>query len=249
MKALITGASSGIGRDMARILSKYGYDLILVARRKARLEELKKELKTDVRMITMDISTTYHCMKLYNLVKEDEFDIVINNAGYGVFGEFSKTDLNHELDMIDLNVKTVHTLTKLFLNDMRERNKGYILNVASSAAFMPGPLMASYYATKSYVLRLTEAIYEELKREGSSVSVSVLCPGPVGTEFNKVAGVEFGVKALTSASVAKYAIDKMFQKKLVIVPGFTMKFIHFIIRFLPLKLILHFTYHIQKAKK
>ena len=158
MKALITGASSGIGRDIARELSNRGYDLILVARRKSRLEELANELNTKVEIIDMDISSTYNCMQLYNKVKKDNIDILINNAGFGLFGSFDETNLDKELDMIDLNIKAVHVLTKLFLKDFIEKDKGYILNVASSAAFVPGPLMATYYATKAYVLQLTEAL-------------------------------------------------------------------------------------------
>ena len=160
MKALITGASSGIGRDMARVLSEMGYDLILVARRKTKLEKLQKELKTNVEIIPMDISSTYNCMSLYNQVKKQDIDIVINNAGFGVYGEFVNTNIDKELDMIDINIKTVHTLTKLFLKDFKAKDKGYILNVSSSAAFLPGPLMASYYGTKSYVYQLTTAISE-----------------------------------------------------------------------------------------
>ncbi len=119
MKALITGASSGIGADMARILSSRGYDLILVARNKAKLEKLKKELKTDVEIVIMDLASTFNCMKLYNKLKKEDIDILINNAGFGVFGKFDETDLEKELDMIDVNIKAFHTLTKLFLQDFK----------------------------------------------------------------------------------------------------------------------------------
>ncbi len=249
MKALITGASSGLGRNFSIILSEMGYDLILVARRKKKLETLKKELKTNVEIITLDISSSYNCMKLYEQVKDEDIDILINNAGFGVFGEFTKTNIEKELDMIDLNIKAVHMLTKLFLKYFKKKNKGYILNVASSAAFLPGPLMASYYATKSYVFNLTMAIYEELKKEKSNVYVGALCPGPVDTEFNKVAGVKFGVKALQPDEVCKYAINKMFKRKLLIIPGFTMKFVYIFNRFVPMKLKLKMAYNIQKSKK
>ncbi len=248
MKALITGASSGIGRDMARILSSRGYDLILVARRKDRLEKLKKELNTNVEIIALDISSTFNCMKLYNKVKKQDIDIVINNAGFGIFGSFSETKLDPDLDMIDLNIKAVHSLTKVFLQDFKEKNKGYILNVASSAAFQGGPLMATYYATKAYVLRITEAIHEELRRENSNVYVGVLCPGPVNTEFNDVANVKFGVKALDSYDVAEYAIKSMFKRKLIIIPGLMMKVTNVLGNFIPRKLKLRMTYNIQKRK-
>ncbi len=249
MKALITGASSGIGADMARVLSDMGYDLILVARRKTRLNRLKKELKTNVEIIPMDLSTTFHCMELYNLVKKEEIDVVINNAGFGLFGKFSDTKLEKELDMIDLNIKAVHTLTKLFLKDFKKKDHGYILNVASSAAFMPGPLMSTYYATKAYVLHLTEAIYEELRSEKSKVVVSCLCPGPVDTEFNKVAGVRFSLKELDSYKVANYAIKKLFHRKTIIVPGMMMKLSIFSTRFVPRKGLLRITHAIQHRKE
>ena len=248
MKALITGASSGIGRDMARILSRKGYDLILVARREERLKELKSELKTNIEIISLDVSEVENCYNLYNQVKKQDIEIVINNAGFGIFGKFTDIDLEKELNMIDVNIKAVDILTKLFLKDFKEKNKGYILNVASSAAFLPGPLLSSYYATKAYVLRLTEAIYEELRREKSNVYVGVLCPGPVNTEFNKVANVRFALKGLTSEYVAKYAIEKMLKRKLIIIPGFVMKCAKFAIRFVPEKLLLRVAYNQQKRK-
>ena len=248
MKALITGASSGIGRDMARILSEQGWDLILVARRKDKLEKLKKQLKTDVKIITMDVSSTFNCTKLYNRVKDEDIDLLINNAGFGKFGEFNNIKLDEELDMIDVNIKAVHILTKLFLNDFVEKDKGYILNVASSAAFQSGPLMATYYSTKAYVLHLSEAIYEELRKNKSNVSISVLCPGPVRTEFNKVAKVKFNLKSLESYDVAEYALKKTFKRKLVIIPGIGIKLGTFANRLLPRKLMLRIIYKIQQKK-
>lgn len=249
MKALITGASSGLGADMARVLVNEGYEVILVARRKTKLEKLAKELGDKAQIIIMDVSSTFNCMKLYNKVKKEKIEILINNAGFGLFGEFSNSNIDKELDMIDLNIKGVHTLTKLFLKDFKKRDKGYILNVASSAAFMPGPLMSTYYASKSYVLNLSEAIYQELKKEKSNVSISVLCPGPVDTEFNRVANVSFSIKAQNSMDVAKYAIKKMFDEKLIIIPSFKMKAAIFLTRFTPRKLLLKIVYNIQKSKQ
>lgn len=249
MKALITGASSGMGADMARVLVDEGYDVILVARRKTKLEKLQKELEDKAKVIVKDISSTFNCMELYNEVKDEDIDILINNAGFGVFGEFNKTNLDRELDMIDLNVKSVHTLTKLFLKDFIKKDKGYILNVASSAGFMAGPLMSTYYATKNYIVSLTSAIYEELRREGSNVSISALCPGPVDTEFNKVARVHFSIKGLDSMEVSKYAIKKMFDEKLIIVPSLKMKLGLFFLRFIPRKLMLKISYKIQNGKR
>ena len=248
MKALITGASSGIGRDMARVLSNKGYDLVLVARDLNRLNELKQELKTNVDIISMNLESVDNCKKLYEQVKNENIDILINNAGFGDIGAFRKTDMDKELSMIDLNVKAVHILTKLFINDFVKRDSGYILNVSSASAFQPGPLMATYYSTKCYVYHLTLAIYEELKQMKSNVKISCLCPGPVNTNFNKVANCEFKVKSLSSEYVAKYAIDKMFKTKLLIIPGFNIKLLYIFGRFIPNKLKLKITYNIQYRK-
>lgn len=248
MKALITGASSGIGADMARILDSKGVDVILVARRKDKLERLKQELKGNTQIITMDISSTFNCMKLYHKLKKENIDILVNNAGFGLFGNFNETNLDRELDMIDLNIKSVHTLTKLFLQDFKERNSGYILNVASSAAFLPGPLMATYYATKAYVFKLTIAIKEELRHQNSNVYIGALCPGPVNTEFNNVAGVRFSLKELESYDVANYATKKMFKRKSIIIPGISVKIGTFFTRFLSYNRQAKISYNIQKQK-
>ena len=249
MKALITGASSGIGRDMAKVLSNMGYDLILVARRKNRLEELKETLHTNVTIIPLDISSTYNCAKLYEKVKTEDIEIVINNAGFGLYGEFAETNIDQELDMIDLNMKSTHLLTKLFLKDFKKKNKGYILNVASIASYIPGPMMATYYATKAYVRSLSEAINYELKKQNSDVYVGVLCPGPVKTEFNKVANVKFSVKGLKSMDVAEYAITNMFKKKTVIIPGLMMKMNRFFTRFMSENALCKMAYNAQSKRK
>lgn len=248
MKALITGASSGIGKEIAIILNDMGYDLIIVARNRKKLEKFAKGLSDNVDIIDTDISSTFNCMKLYNKVKKEDIEIVINNAGFGLFGEFTETKIDKEMDMIDTNIKGVHTLTKLFLKDFKEKNRGYILNVASSAAFLSGPLMSTYYATKAYVLHLTEAINEELRRENSNVYIGALCPGPVDTNFNKVAGVEFNLKSMTSVDVAKYTVDKMFKRKMIIIPGIKTKLGIFATRLIPRKLVTKISYNIQKKK-
>ena len=248
MKAMITGASSGIGLQMARILSDMGYDLILVARRKNKLEELKESLHTNVTIIPMDLCSTYNCMKLYEKTKDEDIEVVINNAGFGLFGEFTKTNIDKELDMIDVNIKAPHVLTKLYLKDFKKRGYGYILNVASIAAFLPGPMMATYYATKAYLLRLTQAINYELKVEGIPVYVGALCPGPIKTEFEQVAHVEFKTKKLDSEYVARYAIKKMFRNKKIIVPGFGMKLAKAFSKITPDNLLARFSYNSQKRK-
>lgn len=248
MKALITGASSGIGRDMARYLSKLGYDLIIVARRENLLEELKNDLKnTNVVIEKVDVSNPENCEELFN--KYQDVDILVNNAGFGKFGEFDKIALNDELSMINTNIVGVHTLTKLYLQKMKEKNKGYILNVASSAGLLPGgPLMATYYATKSYVVSLTRAITEELKVSGSNVKISALCPGPVNTNFNNVANVRFSLKGLSSEYVAKYGIDNLLKGKRIIVPGWIMKISTIASKIAPSNLVLKIIYHQQRRK-
>ena len=250
MKAMITGASSGIGRDIALNLAKLNYDLILVGRDREALENVKTTIdgKVKVKIVVVDLSNLQKVKELYVLTKNDDIDILVNNAGFGVFGEFYDIDLNTELNMLDVNIRAVDMLTKFYLKDMLKKDKGIILNVSSSAAFMAGPLLSSYYASKSYVYRLSLAINEELRRRKSKVQVSVLCPGPVDTNFNNRAGVKFAVKALSSSYVARYAVEKMFSGKTIIIPGFKMKFVKFIVRFLPDKFVTRINYNIQKKK-
>lgn len=218
MKALITGASSGIGRDIAKELSKKGYDVILVAREEKKLQEVAQLCQNEARVIVKDLSMEENCKELYEELKNEDIDILINNAGFGVYGTFAETNLDTELSMIRTNVVAMHILMKLFLQDMNQRGKGRILNVSSSAGFMPGPLMSSYYASKAYILRLSEGVREELNKEKSKVTISVLCPGPVRTNFNKVAGVNFGIHSLSSQQVANYAVKKLLKGKFMIVP-------------------------------
>ena len=248
MKALITGASSGLGRDFAFKLAEKGYDLILVSRNEDKLDNLRSKLKTNVRIEPVDLTVKENVYKLYEKYKNEDIDLLINNAGFGEAGLFSKTDLENEINMIDLNVIALHMLTKLFLKEMIKKDKGNILNVASLAAFEPGPLMATYYSTKSYVYNLTMAIYEELRREKSNVHISVLCPGPTETGFNERAHVHFSVKALTSDYVTSYALKKLEKNKLLIIPNFKMKLCVFFTRFAPRKLLLKIIYNIQEMK-
>lgn len=249
MRALITGASSGIGRDMARYLASKNIDLILVARRKERLEDLKKECNVSVEIVGLDLLKKENLYKLFKKYQNKKIDILINNAGFGLFGDFLETDLERELEMIDLNVVAYHVLTKLFLQKMNKEDGGYILNVCSSAGFLAGPRLATYYATKNYITKLTMAIHEELRHKNSKVTISALCPGPVDTEFNKVAQGGFKVNGVSSAYVAKYGIDKMFQQKLIIVPTLSMKLGLFFSRFLPWSLLLKITYQIEYRKE
>ena len=250
MKALITGASSGIGRDMARILAAKGYSLVLVARKEEELEKLAKELKEkqtiEIETMAIDLSEIENCKEIHKKVQN--VDILINNAGFGDCGNFSKTSLEKEISMINTNIVAYHTLMKLYLIDMKEKGKGKILNVASIAGFMPGPLMATYYATKAYIVRISEGIKEELKKEKSKVQISILCPGPVETNFNKVANVKFHLREANSMKVAKYAIKKMEKGKFYIVPGFDVKLARLGAKLIPANLISKVTYKVQKRK-
>lgn len=251
MKALITGASSGIGKDMAIYLSKCGFELIVCGRDKSKLEQLQSSLKTKVKVIIIDLADEKKAKDLYMVTKSENVDVVINNAGFGLFGDYNSCDLLTELEMIDVNVKAVHILTRMFLKDMVKKNKGYILNVASSAGLLRGgPLMSTYYATKSYVTSFTLAIAEELRRNKSNVKVGVLCPGPVNTNFNNVAGVKFNMSSLSSSYVAKYAIDKFLREgKTLIIPGFKVRVGLFFSRFLSIKSLVRITYNFQRRKK
>lgn len=248
MRALITGASSGIGRDMAKYLSSLGYELILVSRDAEKLKEVQNQLKTSSEVIPMDLSISQNCINLYEQVKNKDIDLLINNAGFGLFGEFSEIDLEKEIHLINTNITALHILTKLFLKDMIKKDKGHILNVSSVASFAPGPLMSSYYASKSYVTRLSRGIAKELEKKKSKVKISILCPGPVNTNFNKTAGVKFSIKPMSSEYVAKYAIQKTLKGKLIIIPGFKIKCLHVLSKLSPEKIVAEFTYHNQTKK-
>lgn len=235
--AVITGASSGIGKEMAKILSRKGYSLILVARNKVLLDELSATLPTKTKTLSLDLSKKADIFKLVKYIKRKKIDIFINNAGFGDVGDFDKTSLSKELDMIDVNIKALHILTKAALKIMKRRNYGYILNVASSAGlFYAGPYMATYYASKAYVTSLTTAISSELKASKSNVSISALCPGPVNTNFNNVANVKFALNGISARECAKVAIDGMFKKKLIIIPTIYMKLAVFGNKLLPRQL-------------
>lgn len=247
MKALITGASSGIGKEMAYYLDKLNYELILVARDEKALIEVKSKCQ-NAKIIALDLSKIENVQKLYEETKDENIDFLINDAGFGLFGYFNETSLDKELNMINVNITALHTLTKLFLKDMINKNSGTILNVASSAGFFAGPYLSTYYATKNYVLKLTMAINEELRMLNSKVKIGALCPGPVDTNFNNVAGGHFNTKALTSTYVAKYGIDNVIKGKMIIIPSLKMKLGLFFSRFLPYRLQLKILYSIQKNK-
>ncbi len=248
MQALVTGASSGIGRDMAKYLSEKGYDLILVARDEEKMKELATNLKTKTKIYSIDLSKKENVLSFCSQIENEDIDIFINNAGFGIFGNFTETDVNRELDLIGTNITALHVLTKWALKKMKEKNSGYILNVSSIASFAPGPLMATYYASKAYVTYLSRAISKELKKSKSNVVVSCLCPGPVDTNFNNVAGVNFSIKPLSSAYVAKYGIDNLLKRKQVIIPGALNKCLHVLTKIAPTKICMESIYRNQTKK-
>lgn len=230
--ALITGATAGIGYELAKLYAKDENNLILVARDEERLKEVKDELEfynIKVYTITLDLSEDNSCEKVLDFVNKKNLsvDILINNAGVGSFGYLSEIEMKKELKLIDVNIRALTELTKIFLPSMIEHGEGAIMNVASTAAFCAGPKMATYYASKSYVLNFTEALYEELK--GSEIKVSCLCPGPVKTSFQEKSGIkkkESAKKALmTAKDVAEIAYRDFKKGKLIIIPGFKNKLI------------------------
>ena len=235
--AVITGASSGMGVQFARYLSKMGYSLILIARRKQRLEQLAQRLHTKCEVITADLAKEEECYRVWNEIKEKNIAIFINNAGFGGCGRFIETELQSELDMIRVNVNAVHLFMKLVLQKMQRENQGYILNVASAAGLVPaGPYRAAYYATKSYVASLTRGIAHELQDAKSKVYVGCLCPGPVATEFDKIAKVKFTSPPIQPDVCVKYALRQMFKRKVVIVPTMLLKLATLFGRFVPQQL-------------
>jgi short-subunit dehydrogenase len=246
--ALITGASSGIGMDFSRLLSRDGYELFLVARSEAKLRELAKELG-NAKVIVADLVSPDAPQRIFDA--SGGVDVLINNAGFGLSGPFVEMDLRKELEMIQVNVAALTHLTRLFLPPMLARKSGHILNVASTAAFLPGPLMAVYYATKAYVLSFSEAIADELR--GTGVTVTALCPGPTATGFAEVAGMESSrlfklVKPMSSEAVARYGLRAMQDGKRVAIPGIANKLSTQSIRVSPRRLVTTIVRKLQESR-
>ena len=247
--AVITGASSGIGREFAKQLSLEGYPLILIARRRDRLEELRMELGTECLLLPADLSRQEDLLRLCEDLIGRRIDIFINNAGFGVCGPFMGTDLMREVSMIEVNVAAQHILLKYILHRMESEGGGYILNVASSAGLFPaGPFMSAYYATKAYMASLTRGVAEELRQTGSPVYVGCLCPGPVNTEFNEVADVSFALPGISAEECVDYALRMMAKKKTMIIPGREIRAAVIGQRFLPTALTVRLTAAQQKRK-
>jgi hypothetical protein len=234
--ALITGASAGLGVEFARQLSKRGHRLVLAARRKERLDELARELG-NARAVAIDLSKANAAAKLMADIEAagEEVELLVNNAGFGLIGQFAELDANRLRQMIDLNVGTLTDLCRAVAPQMIKRKSGGILNVASTAAFQPGPKMAVYFATKAFVLSVSEALHEELKPHG--IHVTCLCPGPTRTEFGEVAGFGgngmFDRVAMESPEVVEAGLAGLDKNRAVIVPGLVNKAVAASTRFAP----------------
>jgi len=252
--ALITGASSGIGMELARIHASKGDNLVLVARRKDKLEALKTELEKHngitVFVIEKDLSVADAAQEIYNETSSQKItiDYLVNNAGFGDFGKYHESNWDKQAMMIQLNVTTLTQLCKLYLNDMIKRGNGKIMNVASTAAFQPGPLMSIYYATKSFVLHFSEAIANEVKDKG--ITVTALCPGATKSGFEEAADLGEsklfkGKKLPSSKVVAIYGYKAMMKGKVVAIHGLMNKIMAGSVRFTPRALVIKVTRMIQ----
>lgn len=252
--ALITGASNGIGLELAKVHASKGGDLVLVARNKAKLDELKNTLeaqyKVKVYTIGKDLSEPNAAQAVYDETKTQniQVDYLINNAGFGEFGMFVETDWNKELQMINLNISSLTQFTKLYLQDMVKRGQGKIMNVASTAAFQSGPTMSVYYATKAYVLSFSEAVDNEVRDKG--VSITTLCPGATESGFQAAAAMEDsnlvkGKKLPTSKAVAEYGYAAMLKGKTVAIHGFMNWIMANSVRFIPRSIVVKVTRKMQ----
>ncbi len=243
--ALITGATVGIGYELAKLFAGDNYNLVLIARNEKILNERKHELEKafdiNVTVIPKDLGNPGAADDIYKQLAAENIaiDTLINNAGFGLLGDFSALDYQQQMDMINLNITALTALCKLFLKDMIQRDQGNIMNVASTAAFQPGPSMAVYYASKAYVLHFTEALAYELKN--THIHVNVLCPGPTDTEFHKRAGVKNTLlmkgQVMSAAAVAKVGYQGLKRGKTIIIPGFMNKLLAYSVRFTPRKII------------
>jgi short-subunit dehydrogenase len=256
--ALITGASNGIGLELAKVHASKGGDLVLVARNKSKLDELKTELeskyKVSVYTIGKDLSAINSAQEVYDETTKQniQIDYLINNAGFGDFGMFVETEWNKELQMINLNITTLTQFTKLYLQDMVKRRSGKIMNVASTAAFQSGPTMAVYFATKAYVLSFSEAVNNEVSDKG--VTITTLCPGATESGFQAAAAMEEsnlvkGKKLPTSKEVAEYGYASMMKGKTVAIHGLMNWIMANSVRFIPRAIVVKVTRKIQGNTK
>jgi uncharacterized protein len=239
--ALVTGASLGIGRDLAELFARDGHHLILVARNEEKLQELAAKLRgqygVNVEIIAQDLSVPDASLRVFEQLQSRTIEYLVNNAGFGTHGPFVESDIPGQLGMLQVNIVALTHLTRLFLPDMLKRRSGRIMNLASVTAFLPGPLMAVYYATKAYVLSFSEALASELA--GSGVTVTAVCPGPTKTGFQDRAGISssplFQKNVMDSMTASRIGYDAMMRGKRTVVTGFSNKLSAFGTRFLPLR--------------
>ena len=237
---LITGATTGIGYELAKLYARDGKNLILIARSEDKLREVKEELSLyniKIYTLALDLAVNNSCEKILESVNKNNLtvDILVNNAGIGTYGYLNETDIERELNLIDVNIRALTELTKLFLPSMINNGEGAIMNVASTAAFCAGPKMANYYASKAYVLSFTEALHEELK--DNNIKVSCLCPGPIKTGFQEKAGIKKNENiknsSMSAKSVASIAYKYFNRGKVIIIPGFKNKILVYLNKLIP----------------
>ncbi len=256
--ALVTGASAGIGLELARVFARARHDVVLVARRGEQLRQIAAELEAETRVtatvMVADLAAVDGARNVYERVQSEDIavEFLVNNAGFGTFGPFHQVDPERTMDLVRLNIGALTELSALFLPEMVARGSGRVLNVSSAAAFQPGPLMAAYYASKAYALHLSEALNEEL--EGTGVSVTALCPGPVRTEFHQVADMEtsgliLGRRLISVEEVAEAGYEAMMRGKPYVVPGPASKLLAFSVRFFPRRFVAKFVRRMQEDRQ
>ena len=251
---LITGASSGIGLELARLFARDGNNLVLVARREELLNKIAGELNSDfgveVEVITKDLTLENSSDEIFMQLKDREIDIVVNNAGFGAVGPFSELDYKRQVDMIKLNITALTSLTMLFIPRMVERNSGGILNVGSLAGFQPGPYATIYYATKAFVLSFTEGLKEELKN--TNIKITCLSPGPTNTEFGEVSGLDksflFKFGTMGAKEVALQGYNGFLRGETVVIPGFANKLLPLLVRLSPRFLVRSITAKLNRSE-
>ena len=247
---VITGASSGIGYEAAKAFAARGHSLILIARRTERLEKLRTEIHAahpsiDIILKSVDLSIAENVLRVYEEVKALPLGTWVNNAGFGILKAFHNISNEENTNLINTNITALTLLSQEFI---KTQKRGYILNVASIAAFLPGPLLSTYYASKAYVLSLSAAVNEELKRSGKPISVTTLCPGPMKTEFFATAGASKEFATATPRACAKRALSAMFKRKPIVFSDNLIALAAFGTKFLPINLLTKISYRIQRSK-
>ena len=250
---LITGASSGIGLELAKLFAEDGNNLVIVARREELLNKIADELKSEyginVEVIPKDLTLEKSTLEIYEQLKDKDIDVIVNNAGFGAVGPFSELDYKRQIDMVNLNITALTSLTRLFIPNMIEKNRGGILNVGSLAGFQPGPYASIYYATKAFVLSFTEGLKEELKN--SDLKISCLAPGPTNTEFGEVSGLDksflFKFGTMGAREVARQGYSGFLNGETVVIPGFSNRLLPLLVRISPRFLVRRITAKLNRA--